>query len=262
MSLSGLETSLLATFDSIWEMDDIAFVDNESEISRPDNQPLVSMPSNAGICLTDLSNTNSPQERVTTGSSASFQTGNIDETNHDTAAKKLTKKRKSWGEELPIPTTNLPPRKRAKTEAEKEQRRIERVLRNRAAAHSSRERKRKEVESLAIDTARLSESNTVLKAQLDAQEAANHELRTELEAMMQTLYRYEECLKVESRGIFSGVIVSHREASEPSPNSDEDLFQFLVDDSAAQASDLDPSIHDWRDALGTRESVTGLDYIS
>ena len=41
-----------------------------------------------------------------------------------------------------------PSRKRAKTEDEKEQRRVERVLRNRRAAQSSRERKRLEVEAL------------------------------------------------------------------------------------------------------------------
>lgn len=64
------------------------------------------------------------------------------------AEKKPVKKRKSWGQVLPEPKTNLPPRKRAKTEDEKEQRRVERVLRNRRAAQSSRERKRQEVEAL------------------------------------------------------------------------------------------------------------------
>lgn len=44
--------------------------------------------------------------------------------------------------------TSLPPRKRAKTKEEKEQRRIERILRNRKAAHASREKKRKHVEFL------------------------------------------------------------------------------------------------------------------
>lgn len=44
--------------------------------------------------------------------------------------------------------SSLPPRKRAKTEAEKEQRRIERIIRNRKAAHASREKKRKHVEQL------------------------------------------------------------------------------------------------------------------
>ena len=64
------------------------------------------------------------------------------------------KKRKSWGQELPDPKTTLPPRKRAKTDDEKEQRRIERIKRNRAAAHNSRERKRQETENLAVLLAR------------------------------------------------------------------------------------------------------------
>ncbi|OAQ60490.1 transcriptional activator hac1 [Pochonia chlamydosporia 170] len=68
----------------------------------------------------------------------------------DKSEKKQTKKRKSWGQVLPEPKTNLPPRKRAKTDDEKEQRRVERVLRNRRAAQSSRERKRLEVEALEI----------------------------------------------------------------------------------------------------------------
>lgn len=72
-----------------------------------------------------------------------------DEQDDDVAGdKKPTKKRKSWGQVLPEPKTNLPPRKRAKTDDEKEQRRVERVLRNRRAAQSSRERKRLEVEAL------------------------------------------------------------------------------------------------------------------
>ena len=65
-----------------------------------------------------------------------------------TTESKPVKKRKSWGQVLPEPKTSLPPRKRAKTEDEKEQRRIERVKRNRLAAHNSRERKRQETEHL------------------------------------------------------------------------------------------------------------------
>ncbi|KAF3902276.1 hypothetical protein ABW20_dc0105887 [Dactylellina cionopaga] len=80
--------------------------------------------------------------------------------------KKTTKKRKSWGQELPTPTTNLPPRKRAKTEAEKEQRRIERVLRNRAAAHSSRERKRAEQEALEKRKKEIESENEDMKTRL------------------------------------------------------------------------------------------------
>ncbi|KAI9883340.1 MAG: Pre-mRNA-splicing factor slt11 [Watsoniomyces obsoletus] len=90
--------------------------------------------------------------------------------------KKPTKKRKSWGQELPTPKTNLPPRKRAKTEDEKEQRRIERVLRNRAAAQSSRERKRKEVEGLEEEKEQIRRQNALLTAQLQQVERENQEL--------------------------------------------------------------------------------------
>ncbi|AQZ15209.1 HAC1 (YFL031W) [Zygosaccharomyces parabailii] len=44
--------------------------------------------------------------------------------------------------------TTLPPRKRAKTQQEKEQRKIERILRNRKAAHQSREKKRVHLQQL------------------------------------------------------------------------------------------------------------------
>lgn len=108
--------------------------------------------------------------------------------------KKTTKKRKSWGQVLPEPKTNLPPRytafyhisrhppdlttdfatrKRAKTEDEKEQRRVERVLRNRRAAQSSRERKRLEVEALE-------QRNKELEASLLHAQKANFMLVEEL----------------------------------------------------------------------------------
>jgi transcriptional activator HAC1 len=87
--------------------------------------------------------------------------------------KKPTKKRKSWGQVLPEPKTNLPPRKRAKTDDEKEQRRVERVLRNRRAAQSSRERKRLEVEALE-------ERNKELENMLNSARQANLMLVEEL----------------------------------------------------------------------------------
>ncbi|GAP87989.2 putative transcriptional activator hac1 [Rosellinia necatrix] len=87
--------------------------------------------------------------------------------------KKPAKKRKSWGQVLPEPKTNLPPRKRAKTEDEKEQRRVERVLRNRRAAQSSRERKRQEVEALE-------QRNAALESALHSQQKHNMALLEEL----------------------------------------------------------------------------------
>ena len=67
-------------------------------------------------------------------------------------------------------------RKRAKTEDEKEQRRVERVLRNRRAAQSSRERKRQEVEGLE-------QRNKELEKQLLEARQANHVLIEELRKM-------------------------------------------------------------------------------
>ncbi|MDA4133479.1 MAG: hypothetical protein OK454_10210, partial [Thaumarchaeota archaeon] len=119
-----------------------------------------------------------------TGTTATDQ---ADDDDTASSEKKPGRKRKSWGQVLPEPKTNLPPRydgdannvrrligcpltcssrKRAKTEDEKEQRRVERVLRNRRAAQSSRERKRLEVEALE-------KRNQELEAKLLAAEKTN-----------------------------------------------------------------------------------------
>ncbi|KAJ5116525.1 hypothetical protein N7456_000873 [Penicillium angulare] len=94
----------------------------------------------------------------------------------DEDEKKPSKKRKSWGQELPVPKTNLPPRKRAKTDDEKEQRRIERVLRNRAAAQTSRERKRLEMEKLETEKIRMEQQNQFLLSRLTQMEVENNRL--------------------------------------------------------------------------------------
>ncbi|TVY82178.1 Transcriptional activator hac1 [Lachnellula suecica] len=95
--------------------------------------------------------------------------------------KKQVKKRKSWGQQLPEPKTNLPPRKRAKTEDEKEQRRVERVLRNRRAAQSSRERKRQEVEALEAEKHQIERRNQDLEMRLAHMQEQNLRLQQELE---------------------------------------------------------------------------------
>jgi transcriptional activator HAC1 len=84
---------------------------------------------------------------------------------------KPVKKRKSWGQVLPEPKTSLPPRKRAKTEDEKEQRRIERVKRNRLAAHNSRERKRQEYEILQTEKDELEANMQAYKEKMAKMEA-------------------------------------------------------------------------------------------
>jgi transcriptional activator HAC1 len=64
-------------------------------------------------------------------------------------------------------------RKRAKTDDEKEQRRVERVLRNRRAAQSSRERKRLEVEALENEKRVIERRNHDLELRLADAEAKN-----------------------------------------------------------------------------------------
>ncbi|KAM0198577.1 hypothetical protein ACHAPQ_010718 [Fusarium lateritium] len=111
------------------------------------------------VTTPSATSTMNPMEMMTPKSCAEDQTSSFTHIKEEdnasstrslspTPEKKPTKKRKSWGQVLPEPKTNLAPRKRAKTDDEKEQRRVERVLRNRRAAQSSRERKRQEVEAL------------------------------------------------------------------------------------------------------------------
>lgn len=63
--------------------------------------------------------------------------------------------------------STLPPRKRAKTKEEKEQRRVERILRNRRAAHASREKKRKHVEYLESYVLKLEDNLSKLQGNFD-----------------------------------------------------------------------------------------------
>lgn len=63
--------------------------------------------------------------------------------------------------------SSLPPRKRAKTKEEKEQRRVERILRNRRAAHASREKKRKHVEYLESYVLKLEDNLSRLQSNFD-----------------------------------------------------------------------------------------------
>jgi transcriptional activator HAC1 len=118
----------------------------------------------------------SPSSEIFTVSPADTSLDSPEPETHEDDEKKPTKKRKSWGQELPVPKTNLPPRKRAKTDDEKEQRRIERVLRNRAAAQTSRERKRLEMEKLETEKIRMEQQNQFLLQRLTQMEVENNRL--------------------------------------------------------------------------------------
>ncbi|KAI1101890.1 hypothetical protein F4804DRAFT_314771 [Jackrogersella minutella] len=145
----------------------------ESLMSAPgDNYPSLFATSST---LNPLESVMTPQSYEADDMSATQSTPSPAPENSE---KKATKKRKSWGQVLPEPKTNLPPRKRAKTEDEKEQRRVERVLRNRRAAQSSRERKRQEVEALE-------QRNQQLEDLLRNQQKTNEMLMDELNKLRQ-----------------------------------------------------------------------------
>jgi len=145
--------------------------------------------------------------------------------------KKPVKKRKSWGQQLPEPKTNLPPRKRAKTEDEKEQRRVERVLRNRRAAQSSRERKRLEVEALDSVKQQLERRVKDMELQLANERARRLEAERELElerasnGKNMTVFRgsspahTEQFRQAPSPVTFSQELFSSRDAPRPSVSS-------------------------------------------
>lgn len=73
------------------------------------------------------------------------------------------KKRKAWGQPVPEIKQILPPRKRAKTAEEKEQRKNERILRNRRAADKSRQRQKAAVADLEVRQTRIEQENASLR---------------------------------------------------------------------------------------------------
>ncbi len=88
---------------------------------------------------------------------------------------------------LPLPPGSLPPRKRAKTKDEKEQRRIERIMRNRQAAHASREKKRKHVENLEKKCVDMENENLHLNEQLKQTKQKQRELLGQHWVMMEQI---------------------------------------------------------------------------
>ncbi|KAI9752213.1 MAG: hypothetical protein M4579_005716 [Chaenotheca gracillima] len=175
--------------------------------------------------------------------------------------KRTTKKRKSWGQELPTPKTNLPPRKRAKTEDEKEQRRIERVLRNRAAAQSSRERKRKEVEGLESEKDQIVRHNNLLVGRLREVEMENSQLSQQIAKMAaeMTVFRKmmqgnlpspEEKPRAISPTLSTG-LYSHKETV---PNLKEE-FDELNFSLPPPQSHVDPRDADFHSASGSPKAT-------
>ncbi|KAG0137724.1 hypothetical protein HOY82DRAFT_647039 [Tuber indicum] len=245
MSHALVGPSLLSTFESNGDEENVLLSDYECNISLFDNEDLIPTTSHTTSYQAFTPDTSSPKENIKARHTSGGQPEQAEANHQKPAAKLERKRRKSWGEELPIPTTNLPPRKRAKTAEEKEQRRIERVLRNRAAAQSSRERKRKEVERLAEERATLSESNTALRDRLLAMEEENKALRRELDHMQQTIKRYEEYMRVAASDIAANaplISASSYGAPEPTVAEGENLFFFLDNPDPPPVATINPSM--------------------
>ncbi|CAN6648014.1 hypothetical protein TRVA0_022S02212 [Trichomonascus vanleenenianus] len=97
--------------------------------------------------------------------------------------------------ELPLPPGALPPRKRAKTNAEKEQRRVERIMRNRQAAHASREKKRKHVENLERENEELKKENGALLSQAQETKKAQIQMLEQHYLLQARLSQFEAVIE-------------------------------------------------------------------
>ncbi|KAG0137727.1 hypothetical protein HOY82DRAFT_597555 [Tuber indicum] len=255
MSQVSVEHLLLENLDCLVEQKDCVYPDSELFISLFDNEPGFSEGYNAGTDFTCPPETHAPEGDTGPRCYQSPESSQIERAQEDVVSPAVKKKRKSWGQELPIPTTNLPPRqvfsKRAKTDEEKEQRRIERILRNRAAAQSSRERKQKEVEAIDKERQRLAECDADMRVRLAEVEESNRSLRHQLGEMQQILKRYEEHMQVAACDVAVNSIGEPAGTSgptiffgapEPSVNGVDNLFQFLDTIDAAPSTTIDDSV--------------------
>ncbi|KAG0137737.1 hypothetical protein HOY82DRAFT_647058 [Tuber indicum] len=265
MSSVSTEHSLLSTFDSILEPGGLVSPDNEFLLSLFDPGEGCS-----GINFACPSGKYFHELPVGPGSSEPHEPTKTEPTEKNVVANVERKKRKSWGQELPIPTTNLPPRKRAKTEDEKEQRRIERILRNRAAARSSRERKERQTEALKEETKGLAQSNDSMRDRLAVLEESNKELHRQLGAMEQTLKRYQEQMGVApcdfitnalARPVHPQIPASLWGVPELSVGEQENTLSFLDTMQQPPATTIDPSVLGGPIGPGWGETVIGSGYI-
>ena len=146
--------------------------------------------------------------------------------------------------------SNIGNRKRAKTEDEKEQRRIERVLRNRQAAQSSRERKRQEVEKLEGEKYAIERQNYMLKQRLLAVEHEKYALR-------QQLAKYAAALQ--KTGTMSrAVSVGPAPSSPPSPNMVAADLRQLDRNIKQEFEDLSFSLPSPQNTLDPRSSFSSV----
>ncbi|KAG0639172.1 hypothetical protein HOY80DRAFT_1022684 [Tuber brumale] len=252
MSNESVDSWFTSIFATLSGHEDFPSSDSEMVIAKIHNKSCNSTTLNVGSNYNFLSGQNSPKETLIPLFSSQLEM--VNETSHQTSAEPMTQRKKVWGMELPIPTTSIPPRKRAKTAEEKEQRRIERILRNRAAAQSSRQRKQKEEQALRDQRTRLAVDNDDLKALLASADQANKELCLELEGLRQKQKLYEEYMGVVSsdivpsdtaRAAATSGPTSYIEPPEPSLHEQEDLLRCRNNLEVPPLTSINPSWLNW-----------------
>ncbi|KAK9459557.1 uncharacterized protein V1516DRAFT_680229 [Lipomyces oligophaga] len=174
--------------------------------------------------------------------------------------------------ELPLPPGALPPRKRAKTAIEKEQRRVERILRNRQAAQSSREKKRRQLEELEIINDGLRSENKLNRDRLSQMEIENSLLRSKLEQLSSQMlsmkssldgFKFEPFVATTASTTTSKSLVpeitvdEHEQAHNTVKSESADFLSFS--DMSSMASIISPSI---ASSLLSSEACSPVDMIS
>ncbi|KAG0640256.1 hypothetical protein HOY80DRAFT_1070061 [Tuber brumale] len=176
----------------------------------------------------------------------------------------------AMGRELPILSTDLLPWQ-AKTSAEKELRMMEGILRNRAAAQSSRKRKQQEVQAFEEERTRLAITNDDLRARLVLAEAANKAFCQELEAIQETLEHYEEYVGVGHGDIAAGSLVNIAAPRSPTPyialpaaalREQEDLLNFLDGLETPPVTTINPSFLKGRGLSHSTEAIISISPLS
>ncbi|KAG0123492.1 hypothetical protein HOY82DRAFT_619193 [Tuber indicum] len=134
----SFENSLLETFNNIPEQGDFGSPDNEFLVHFLDQEPGCSAPCNAGINFTSPLGEYSREAEAGPGCSESREHSKIEPPEKNVVQNIIPSPLRQTLENWFADTGSG---KRANTDEEKEQRRVERILRNGAAARPPRERK-------------------------------------------------------------------------------------------------------------------------
>ncbi|KAG0241511.1 hypothetical protein BGW41_005820 [Actinomortierella wolfii] len=143
-----------------------------------------------------------------------------------TATKTAAKRARTSTSSTSTSTTSKPgPRKRSQDPADKEARARERVLRNRAAAQESRDKKRKYVADIEASNAQLQEENSQLLKRLKTVEEDNQALSKRLEALTAQFEKIQQQLAMSAIqqtpgvGFCQSAVLAKKDGTQVSTNS-------------------------------------------